>query len=156
MCKCYMQHTEKNKLWTTSSCLSFFIILFFYSQLCCIFVAGWAFLCLQQAEATLVAVRRLSLVVEHGSQGVWASVAEARRLSGCDSWALGRGLSVAHGLRCSAACGTFPDQGSDLCLLRWQVDASPLSHQESPHLSFTVYTLAFIKLLQVNYIQTVP
>ena len=29
-------------------------------------------------------------------------------------------------------CGIFPDQGSNLCVLHWQVDSSPLSHQGSP------------------------
>ena len=39
---------------------------------------------------------------------------------------------VAHGLSCSAACGIFPDQGSNLCPLHWQVDSQPLRHQGSP------------------------
>ena len=30
---------------------------------------------------------------------------------------------VAHGPSCSAACGIFPDQGSNPCPLRWQVDS---------------------------------
>ena len=30
---------------------------------------------------------------------------------------------VAHGLSCSAACGTFPDQGSNPCPLHWQSDS---------------------------------
>ena len=30
---------------------------------------------------------------------------------------------VAHGLSCSTACGIFPDQGSNPCLLHWQVDS---------------------------------
>ena len=30
---------------------------------------------------------------------------------------------MAHGLSCSAACGIFPDQGSNLCPLNWQVDS---------------------------------
>ena len=29
---------------------------------------------------------------------------------------------VAHGLSCSTACGVFPDWGSNLCPLPWQVD----------------------------------
>ena len=35
------------------------------------------------------------------------------------AWALGAQASVvvAHGLSCSAACGTFPDQGSNPCPL---------------------------------------
>ena len=30
---------------------------------------------------------------------------------------------VVHGLSCSAACGIFPDQGSNPCLLHWQADS---------------------------------
>ena len=41
-------------------------------------------------------------------------------------------LVVAHSLNCSAACGIFLDQGQNLCLLNWQADSSPLSHQGSP------------------------
>ena len=37
-------------------------------------------------------------------------------------------------LFCSAACGIFLDQGSNLCLQHWQVNSLPLSHQESPAL----------------------
>ena len=39
---------------------------------------------------------------------------------------------MTHGLSCSMACGIFPDQGSNPCLLHWQADSLPLSHQESP------------------------
>ena len=46
-----------------------------------------------------------SLVAEHGFLGMRASVV------------------VAHGLSCSAACGIFPDQGSNLCPLHWQADS---------------------------------
>ena len=38
----------------------------------------------------------------------------------------------AHGLSCSGACGIFPYQGSNPCLLYWQADSLPLSHQGSP------------------------
>ena len=38
---------------------------------------------------------------------------------------------VVLGLSCSAACGIFPDQGSNPCPLHWQVDSLPLSHQGS-------------------------
>ena len=31
-----------------------------------------------------------------------------------------------------AACGTFPDQGSNPCPQHWQVDLLPLNHQGSP------------------------
>ena len=40
---------------------------------------------------------------------------------------------VAHGPSRSAACGIFPDQGSNPCPLHWQADSQPLRHQGSPH-----------------------
>ena len=39
---------------------------------------------------------------------------------------------VAHGPNCSAACGIFPDQGSNPCPLHQQADSQPLHHQGSP------------------------
>ena len=54
-----------------------------------------------------------SLVAEHRLQ--------TRRLS-----------NLAHGPSCSAACGIFPDQGSNPCPLHWQADSQPLRHQGSP------------------------
>ena len=42
-------------------------------------------------------------------------------------------LVVAHRLSCSIECEIFPTQGLNPCLLHWQVDSLPLSHQESPH-----------------------
>ena len=39
---------------------------------------------------------------------------------------------VAHGPSCSAACGIFSDQGSNLRPLHWQADSQPLRHQGSP------------------------
>ena len=43
---------------------------------------------------------------------------------------------VAHGLSCSAACGIFPDQGSNPCPPPWQADSQPLRHQGSPCVLF--------------------
>ena len=39
---------------------------------------------------------------------------------------------VAHVPSCSAACGIFPDQGSNPRPLHWQADSQPLRHQGSP------------------------
>ena len=41
-------------------------------------------------------------------------------------------LIVAYRLRCFTARGVFPDQGSNLYLLLWQVDSLLLSHQGRP------------------------
>ena len=40
-------------------------------------------------------------------------------------------VAVAHGLGYSKACGIFPDQQLNPCLLHWQADSLPLSHQGS-------------------------
>ena len=47
---------------------------------------------------------------------------------------------VAHGPSCSAACGIFPDQGSNPCALHWQADSQPLRHQGSPIVNFSHFT----------------
>ena len=43
---------------------------------------------------------------------------------------------MAHGLNCSVACGVFLDQDLNPCLLHWQADSLPLSHQETPRMYF--------------------
>ena len=57
----------------------------------------------------------------------------------------------AHGPRCSAACGIFLHQGANLCLLHWQANSLPLSHQKSP--------LAFLRevfhMIKIGYCQKV-
>ena len=52
----------------------------------------------------------------------------------CRAQALASTHSVisVHGLSCSEARGIFPDQGLNPCLLHWQVDCLPPSHQGSP------------------------
>ena len=71
-----------------------------------------------------------SLVVEHGLQSFRVSVVMAPELQRTGL------IVVAHGLSCSLACGILPNQGSNRCLLHWQVDSLPPSHQGSPFLLF--------------------
>ena len=82
-----------------------------------------------------VSVRGLSLVAASGghSSSRCASLSLSRPLL-LQSTGSGRAGSaaVAHGPSCSAACGIFPDQGSNPCPLHWQVDSQPLNHQGSP------------------------
>ena len=54
---------------------------------------------------------------------------------------------VAHRPSCSAACGIFPDQGSNLCALHWQVDSQPLRHQGSPP---ATYFYSYVLALQLT------
>ena len=44
---------------------------------------------------------------------------------------------MAHGLRCSMACGIIPDQGLNSSLPHRQVNSLPLSRQRSPQAHFT-------------------
>ena len=50
---------------------------------------------------------------------------------------------MAHGPSCSAACGIFPDQGSNPCPLHWQADSQPLCHQGSPIFPFLISNYLF-------------
>ena len=59
-------------------------------------------------------------------------------------------VAVTHGLRCSTACGLFPDQGSNPCPLHWQADSQPLRHQGSPCNYF--YFVCFFFFLIYIYI----
>ena len=59
---------------------------------------------------------------------------------------------VAHGPSCSAACGIFPDQGSNPCSLHWQADSQPLHHQGSPTLSLILLLMVYFILLYYLFI----
>ena len=82
----------------------------------------------------LVAVRGLLIAVASlvGSR-VQALVVVARGsvLVAPGLWST-HSVVVVHRLSCCAACGIFADQGLNLCLLHWQADSLPLSHQGSP------------------------
>ena len=96
-----------------------FIYLFIYFWLC------WAF----------VSVRGLSLVAasrgHSSSRCAGLSLPWPLLLWSTGSRRAGSAI-VAHGPSCSAACGIFPDQGSNPCPLHWQADSQPLCHQGSP------------------------
>ena len=99
------------------------IYLFIYFWLCWVFVS----------------VRGLSLVAASGgpSSSRCAGLSLSRPLL-LRSTGSRRASSVvvAHGPSCSAACGIFPDQGSNPCPLHWQVDSQPLRYQGSPNVHF--------------------
>ena len=60
------------------------------------------------------------------------------------SWSAGS-VVVAYGPSCSAACGIFPDQCSNLCPLHWQADSQPLRQQGSPDGDFYGITWNVLK-----------
>ena len=98
-------------------CHIFFFLIYFW--LCWVFVS----------------VRGLSLVAESGghssSRCMGLSLSRPLLLRSTGSRRAGS-VIVAHELSCSAACGIFPDQGSNPCPLQWQADSQPLRHQGSP------------------------
>ena len=99
--------------------LNKFIYLFIY------FWRSWVF----------VSVRGLSLVAVSGghssSRCAGLSLSRPLLLRSTGSRRTGS-VVVAHGLSCYAACGIFPDQGSNPCPLHWQADSQPLRHQGGP------------------------
>ena len=84
-------------------------------------------------------MRGLSLVVASGghssSRCVGLSLSWPLPLRSTGSRRTGS-VVVAHRPSCSAACGIFPDQGSNPCPLHWQADSQPLRHQGSPRFLF--------------------
>ena len=103
--------------------LNKFIYLFIYFWLCWVFVSA----------------RGLSLVAASGghssSRCVGLSLSRPLLLRSTGSRRVGS-VVVAHGPSCSAACGIFPDQGSNPCPLHWQADSQPVRHQGSPQKIF--------------------
>ena len=95
-----------------------FIYLFIYFWLCWVFVS----------------VRGLSLVAASGghssSRCAGLSLSGPLLLRSTGSRRAGS-VVVAHRPSCSAACGIFPDQGSNPCPLHWQADSQPLCHREA-------------------------
>ena len=96
-----------------------FINYFIYFWLCWVFVS----------------VQGLSLVAaSRGHSSSWCtglSLSRPLLLRSTGSRRAGS-VVVAQGPSCSAACGIFPDQGSNPCPLHWQADSQPLRHQGSP------------------------
>ena len=90
-----------------------------------------------------VSVRGLSLVAASGghSSSRCAGLSLSRPLLLQSTGSRRAGSVVgAHGPSCSAACGIFPDQGSNPCPPHWQADSQPLRHEGSP-LRFYIWEL---------------
>ena len=89
-----------------------------------------------------------SLLLHAGFLQLWGvGASHCGGFSCCGVQALGMRapVVVTHGLRCSAACGIFPDQGSNTCPLHWQADSQPLRHQGSPTPSFLIIIFIIIR-----------
>ena len=106
------------------------VFLFFLFFLIFLFIYIYFWLCW-----VFVSVRGLSLVAASGGHSslrcAGLSLSWPLLLRSTGSRCTGS-VVVAHGPSCSAACGIFPDQGSNPCPLHWQADSQPLRHQGSP------------------------
>ena len=95
---------------------------FFNSYFIYLFIYLYLFL----AVLGLRFVRGLSLVAASGghssSRCAGLSLSRPLPLRGTGSRRAGS-VVVAHGPSCSAACGIFPDQGSNPCPLHWRADS---------------------------------
>ena len=110
----------------------FFFFKLFIERNICLFIYLFIWLCW-----VFVSVRGLSLVAASGghssSRCAGLSLSRPLLLQSTGSRRPGS-VVVAHGPSCSAACGIFPDQGSNPCPLHWQADSQPLRHQGNPTL----------------------
>ena len=113
----------------------FFLIiyLFIYFWLCWVFVS----------------VRGLSPVAASGghssSRCVGLSLSRPLVLRSTGSRRAGSAV-VAHGPSHSAACGIFPDQGSNPCPLHWQADSQPLHHEGSPGILMELFAIMTVPI----------
>ena len=126
-------------LWAKSHGVFFyffnFYLFIYYFWLCWVFVS----------------VRGLSLVAASGghSSSRCAGLSLSRPLSlGSTGSRHAGSVAVAHGPSCSAACGIFPDQGSNPCHLHRQSDSQPPRHQGSP--SWSVFEVIWLKAAKLR------
>ena len=105
-------------------CLSIFFLIFHLFNLFIYGCVGFSFLC-----------EGFSLIAASGGHSSsWCaglSLSRPLLLRSTGSRHAGS-VIVAHGPSCSAACGIFPDRGSNPRPLHWQADSQPLRHQGSP------------------------
>ena len=99
-----------------------------------------------------ISVRGLSLAAASGghSSSPCAGLSLSRPLL---LWSTGSrragSVIVAHGPSCSAACGIFPDQGSNPYHLHWQAESQPLRHQGSPKTHYFLIILLHFTIIYV-------
>ena len=107
---------------------AFSVVFFFFFLIIILFIYLW--LCW-----VFVSVRGLSPVAASGghpsSRCTGLSLWRPLLLRSTGSRRAGSAI-VAHGPSRYAACGIFPDQGSNPCPLHRQADSQPLGHQGSP------------------------
>ena len=103
----------------------FFLIKFFFSWLCCIFIAVFGLSQVMASRATF----HYGTLVSH------CGVFSCHRALALSAKAL---EVVAHGLICTMACSIFLNQGLNLCPLHWQVILNHCTTREVLHEDFNI------------------
>ena len=111
----------------------FFIVIFFNSNLLFIYLFLYLFLAVLGLRFCAWAFSSCSNRGSTLHRGARASSLSRPLLLWSTGSRRAGSAVVAHGPSCSAACGIFPDQGSNPCPLHWQADSQLLSHQGSPY-----------------------
>ena len=120
------------------------IVLFFFFNFIYLFIYGCVgslFLC-----EGLLQLRQVGVTLHRGARAFhyWPLLLRSTGSSRAGS------AIVAHGPSRSAACGIFPDQGSNPCPLHWQADSQPLRHQGSRNCFYHyVMTMFCLKIMYV-------
>ena len=138
----------KNCLFRSSAHFLKLIIYLFYLWLHWVFVAAHG--------PSLVVVSRGFSSLQYTGFSLWWLLL----LWSTDSWCMGFSSCntqaqwvVGQGLGCSVACGIFPYQGLNRCLLHWQADTYPLYHQGiSPCAHFLIRLFVLISCMSCLYI----
>ena len=111
--------------------MGFFFFFFFFCYAGSSLLRGLFFSCIKWG--LLSSCRAWALeYMDFSNCGMW--------ISSCSSRALEHRLNCCGvpGLSSSTACGIFPDQGSNLCLLHFQADSLLLKHQKTLLMGFWV------------------
>lgn len=117
------------------------ILLIYLFRLCWVFPAVWAL-----SSSLAVRSEGYSLVQCMGFSLPWLVSLRSAGSMTCELHSCG----TQHGFSCFVTCGTFQDQGSNLCLLRWLADSLPLCHQGSLHLCVFLFTRHQVFLIYLN------
>ena len=105
----------------------------FLFGLCWVFIAACGFYCSCREQGLLSSCNApASQCSSFSCLRAWTP--GCKGFSSFGSWVVQSTCSVVvvHRLSCSTACGIFPGQKSNPCLLHWQADSSPPSHHGSP------------------------
>ena len=124
--------------WITSSYWFFFFGFFLFFKIILFSYLLLALLGLRCCVEAFSSCSELGLLSHCGVRASHYGRFSCCRALALEHWLWSTGSVVVHGLSCFSACRIFLDQGSNLCLLPWQVDSLPQPPGEAP--SYSLFT----------------